>query len=306
MKFGAKQSIYLVTLLSVCFVCVFSCGSLGQSMKGLLPDSGEIPGWRKDGERLSYLPENLWEYINGAAEGFLAYDFEMVAAQDYLSTNNRSLKVEIYQHASPLMAFGIYSQFRGPGLTYYKIGNEGFGDDYSLQFWRGPFYVKINVFEKQEALTMSMMEFAKHISAKIQSGGSFPRELSCFPKKGLVDKSVMYITEGVLGREKFPPAFVAEYKFGKEEGKLFLFPLGNTKASSELFDWYVKEIEAAVEERKIDGLSVRLGRGEEKYRGSILMFNYGRWLGVITGFENPERHEETLVEGSLKNMKKLG
>lgn len=305
MKITGRRSKLLLALLSICFLCALSCESGSQSMKGLLPDADEVMGWRKDGERLIYLPENLWEYINGAAEGFLVYEFEKVVVQDYLSINDTGLKVEIYKHASPLMAFGIYSQFRGPGLTYVDVGTEGFGDEYSLQFFQGSYYVKINVFERRDRLVESMMEFARHISAGIVTDPGFPRETACFPEKGLVDKSIMYVTEGVLGRAKFPPAFIARYTFAKEEGKLFIFPLEEKRAAGELFDWYAGEIEGAIEERDIDGLPVRLAHGEEKYRGSILVFDYGRWVGVVTGFENPEKLESTLVGGSLKKMKKL-
>ena len=139
MKITGRRSKLLLALLSICFLCALSCESGSQSMKGLLPDADDVMGWRKDGERLIYLPENLWEHINGAAEGFLVYEFEKVVVQDYLSINDTGLKVEIYKHASPLMAFGIYSQFRGPGLTYVDVGTEGFGDEYSLQFFQGSF-----------------------------------------------------------------------------------------------------------------------------------------------------------------------
>ena len=103
-------------------------GELGR----LLPDAGDIEGWKKDGEVLSYAADDLWEYINGSAERFLEYDFEMVLAQHYLNTAGEEIKVEIYAHGSPLEAFGIYSRFRSPDSEIYDIGNEAFGDGYTL------------------------------------------------------------------------------------------------------------------------------------------------------------------------------
>ena len=77
----------------------------------LLPATNELPGWERDGEALEYEAENLWEYINGSAETFLAYAFRDVVAQDYRKGAGLELKVEIYRHDSPLMAFGISSQY---------------------------------------------------------------------------------------------------------------------------------------------------------------------------------------------------
>ena len=45
----------------------------------------------------SYLPETLFEYINGAAEIYLAYDFKELAVGNYESGKDEaSLSIEIY------------------------------------------------------------------------------------------------------------------------------------------------------------------------------------------------------------------
>jgi len=150
----------MLVRIFICFLIVLGVfvslpaagGSEGDSLSVRLPSPGEIEGWRRDGERLVYHAENLWEYINGAAENFLTYEFQSVTVQDYLSDTGKGLKVEIYDHANPLMAFGIYSQFRGEGLIRYELGNDAVGDAYSLHFWKGSYYVRINVFEESEEL----------------------------------------------------------------------------------------------------------------------------------------------------------
>ena len=67
----------------------------------LLPAPSEIPSWELDGEPFAYTDDNLWEYIDGSAENFLAFDFRRMIAQDYMTRAQKGLKVEIYEHCEP-------------------------------------------------------------------------------------------------------------------------------------------------------------------------------------------------------------
>lgn len=296
--------------LSIALVLVVAlpggCRSDGASTDRFLPAAGEIAGWNIDGEMLRYGPENLWEYIDGAAENFLAYGFEEVVAQDYRDAGDRGLKVEIYQHGSSLMAFGIYSQFRGPGLQFLSIGAEGFGDPYSLHFWKGPYYVKVAVFEESEELLEAMERFAGAVAAKIPGEGAFPSEIDCFPTDGLIEKSVTYVTEGVLGSAAFPPSFVAEYTIGEERGKLYLSPLGDEARAREVFAWYAGSIGAEEALRDTPHGTVSTAVGNDKYRGETAVFLYDGWIGVLTGFGGHAGGREALMLAAVAEIARLG
>ena len=90
----------------------------------LLPEEGRVAGWKADGEVLLYSADDLWEYINGSAETFLMYDFAGVAVKHYVNGSGSEIKIEIYEHGSPLMAFGIFSQYRS-----HDAGSLGFGNE---------------------------------------------------------------------------------------------------------------------------------------------------------------------------------
>lgn len=297
--------IALIAALVLIVALQGGCRSDETATEGLLPASGEIAGWSIDGEMLRYGPENLWEYINGAAENFLAYEFEEVVALDYRDDDDRGLKVEIYRHGSPLMAFGIYSQLRGPGLQFYSIGAEGFGDPYSLHFWKGPYYVNVGVFEESEELAGAMERFAEAVAAKIPGEDAFPPEIACFPTDGLIEKSVTYITEGVLGSAKFPPSFVAEYEIGEERGKLYLSPLGNETRAREIFTWYAGSLGAGETERETPQGTVSTAVGNDKYRGETALFLYDGWIGVLTGFGGHAGERESLILAAVANIARL-
>lgn len=298
----SRFSVCFVVVFVVCFAAQGSCVSGGSRLVDILPEHDEIEGWERDGEHLSYDAENLWEYINGSAENFLTYDFKEVIAQDYKSKTGKNLKVEIYRHGNSLMAFGIYSQYRGPDLTFYDIGNEGFGDAYSFHFWKGDCYVRINVFERSEETAGDMKEFARLVASKIEDAGMIPEELSCFPVKGLVEKSITYVTVGVLGSGKLPPAFIGDYRSGDDVGKLYLFQCDDKKDSREKFVWYTGEMEAEVTEGIAGKEKYLKAVCDHPYRGEMLVFQYGKWLGVLTGFEKAAKVREELLGRAVERI----
>ncbi len=278
------------------------CQSDEAVIDGLLPASGEIDGWNRGGESLRYGPEDLWEYINGAAENFLSYGFEQVVTQDYRREDGRELKVDIYRHGSPLMTFGIYSQLRGPDLNYLSIGAEGFSDPYSLHFWKGSYYVKVAVYEESEELSTVMERFGEAIAGKIPGEGAFPEEISCFPEEGLVEKSVTYIAEGVLGSGEFPPSFAAEYMIGEEKGMLYLSPLGSEKRAKEVFVWYAGKLGAGMREYDGPGGMFTAATGNDPYRGETEVFQSGAWVGVLTGFGGAAAERDMLIKAAVANI----
>ncbi|MDD4858326.1 MAG: hypothetical protein PHD74_09515, partial [Candidatus Krumholzibacteria bacterium] len=208
----------------------------------LLPAASEIPGWKIDEEPLVYTADNLWEYIDGSADNFLSYGFLRLIAQDYVSAAGKGLAVEIYEHETSLMAYGIYAQMRSPGLQLREIGDEAFSDAYSMSFRKGNFFVRIAVFESADELREALERFAVAIAAKIPEGEALPAEVDVFPEEGLVPNDTRYITQGVLAREGFPSAFVGTYGLAGGEAKLYLSTLADGAAARDTLNWYLSRV----------------------------------------------------------------
>lgn len=267
---------------------------------GLLPGPQDIEGWKKDGEPLSYTADNLWEYINGSAETFLMYEFEEVAAQHYLNAAELEIKVEIYEHGSPLMTFGIYSQFRSPDGAYLEIGNEAFGDEYSIHFWKGHFYVKIYAYDEGEESAAAMKKFAEIVAGRIPDEGGEPKETGLFPAGGLIGKSITYVSEGVMGSGKLPPAFTGEYLVGEEKGKLYIFPLESEEDAGKAFSWYTGELGTEAGKVGSGKAEYMVAEGEAPYRGPVKVFMYGRFMGIVTGFGAGSKTAVALADETVK------
>jgi hypothetical protein len=49
----------------------------------LLPDDNVVPGWTRGAETRFFNPDNLFEYIDGAADGYVNYGFQEVVTAEY-------------------------------------------------------------------------------------------------------------------------------------------------------------------------------------------------------------------------------
>ncbi len=297
----------IATALALILAAALSAGASGEKepeTASLLPRPGDIAGWKAQEEALSFYSENLWEYINGSADRFVSYQFEELAARVYGNEKGEELKVEIYRHADPRMAFGIYSQFSYGREPENRAGNMSFEGPYSLHFWKGPYYVKVAVFERSPALKRCMRNFALNIAERIKEPGAPPPGMEAFPQEGMIPNTITYVAEGALGRGAFPPALTADYRKGEDRGKLYLFYFQGVKEALKMFSDYALELGAEWEKAGADGVEYRKARGEAPYRGMVTVFTLGRVTGVMTGFEESPQAAAGIVSETAKNLGK--
>lgn len=182
----------------------------------------EIAGWKQSGETQVFSPRNLYDYIDGAAELYLKYDFQELKVAEYQNDKKGSVTVEIYRHRTPTHAFGIYSQERLPNAKYLNIGAQGFSGEEFLNFVMGKYYVKLNSIntepENQEVLTI----FANKVAEELGEKGSLPSILSSFPQEGIKENSEKYIAKNFLGYSFLHSGFTADYEVSGIKFQLFV------------------------------------------------------------------------------------
>jgi hypothetical protein len=204
---------------------------------GLLPD---MKGWTKDGEAQVFTPESLFEYIDGAADAYLAFEFEELAVLSYDGGNKRSVTIEIYRHADLRNAFGIYTQERPQQGNFVEIGTEAYYEKGIFNFFHGSFYVKTAGYhlegDDEAVLTAAAAEVASRIGGK----PSFPELLECFPAEGRVARSERFMARDVLGHGFLHGAYAADYGSGGEVVRLFLFEGKDEEDARRMLDDYLK------------------------------------------------------------------
>ncbi|MCL2877797.1 MAG: hypothetical protein FWF13_03345 [Acidobacteria bacterium] len=256
------------------------------SLKSLLPENNEVAGWTLGEEIRFFDADNLYEFINGAAENFLIYGFEKVVTADYDNAEQPSqIVVEIYQMADPRNTFGIYASERNPDSTFKTIGAEGYVGSTALNFWAGNYYVKLTVFQESESLQREMEKLAAVISRKIgNTGAQALPEIALFPTENQVPHSVRYLAQDVLAQRYFRDGFEAVYKIDNRESKLVIALPGDEDAAKEALGKY-KEFTASYGKVAREVTSPGDGGfvGTDSYYGNLAAIRSGSRIFISLG-----------------------
>lgn len=181
-----------------------------------------VNGWKQTEGIQTFNPGTLFEYINGGADLYLAYDFEELKVAEYQNEKKAAVTVEVYRHRTPTHAFGAYSQERVSGANFIDVGLQGYQEPHALNFLSGNTYVKITSFETGPEDQAVLLTFAKAVAANLGSKGAFPSILAGFPGEGKVRNSEKFIARKFLGYPFLHSAFSAEYDLSGRTFRLFI------------------------------------------------------------------------------------
>jgi hypothetical protein len=227
----------LLCLTAAVVTVLWASGPGGKS--ALFP---EIKGWKRSGGILMFSPRKLYNYINGAADLYLAYDFQELQVAEYVNEKKASVTVEVYRHKTPTHAFGIYSQERLSSANFLDIGAQGYIEKNILIFTQANCYVKINSFNTGAEDEEVLLTFAKKVAENLGRKGSLPPILSVFPEEGKKKNSEKFIAKNFLGYSFFHSGFTADYDLSGKKFKLFVMEGANQEDCRSMIQKYLERV----------------------------------------------------------------
>ena len=175
----------------------------------------KLPGWAPAEAVRTFSPESLFEYIDGAAEAYIGYDFRELAVGEFARTATKTtVTAEIYDMGAPLNAFGSYGAERYPESRFLPIGVQGYYEEGTLNFLAGRYYVKLLAFEAGDKGEEVLTAFARAIVSGIKDVGSFPARLAAFPAEGRIANGERFLLHSVLGLKFLSNGYTANYRTG--------------------------------------------------------------------------------------------
>ena len=158
---------------------------------GLLPPDDFLGAWGRHEATRVYPGAELYGHIDGGAELFLEFGFDVLTLQRYRHGEDEFV-LEIYRMTDPEAALGIYLM---------KCGREtpdaGFPDRhtvgrYQLVFVKGRYYALVTSVQGKAELQPALLEFGKFVAAGV-SPAAAPAVLGLLPLEGLVEGSIRLI-----------------------------------------------------------------------------------------------------------------
>ncbi len=226
-----------------------------------------VAGWRQDGSTRHYTPENLFEYMDGNAEGYLLYGFKQMQGVTCKSGDN-TLVIDTSEMTDADAAYGIFSSNRDPGRPIEKIGMGGQIMPRRGVFAKGPYYVELAANPDRDH-TAALMAFVAAMAERIEGRSTPPEALAWFPPDKLID--IRLIPESVLGIRLLKRGYVAQYDQGKAFLVLEQSPESAATVISKLRQRYPECQPAQVADEAI--------QVQDEYLGGICFFRKGKYLG---------------------------
>lgn len=192
----------------------------------------ELRGWTRSPKVQHFAASNLFEYIDGAADGFLAYGFQQLSVAEYTRAAKGSVVIECYRHASPLHAFGVYSQEKPDAGPFEAIGTQGYVAPPLLVFIKGTTYVKINAYDLGTETEATLRAFASAQAAALEGPMDLPGPLKLFPALGRQPNSERFVLDSVMGYAFLHQGFTAEYQVAGTKFQMMLI-LGRDRADAQ-------------------------------------------------------------------------
>ena len=253
----------------------------------------ELAGYKKSLNYPVFKPENLWDFINGAADNYLAYGFVDLHVAEYKKGKN-VIKLEIYRHSSNTLAFGIYSTERSPSFRFMNLGAQGYVADGSINFFKGDYYVKIRTYSKSEKTLQAAESLALKVSNMIAGDSKMPEVLSRFPDTGKLINEETYINESVLGHKFLNKAFKALYEAGSDSFSIFIFENNSPEEAMVTVEAYLKSV-------GMDPVGAGSGKYmiKDGYNGTIFLAWKENQIVIISGLSKDQSEVADLYTSEI-------
>lgn len=239
----------------------------------------EMEGFTQDTDYDVYNSETLWEYINGASEVFLLYEFEELHIADYIRGDD-SINVEIYVHGTPEMAFGMYTKERQPTYNFVEIGVQGHKSDRQIYFVKGNYYAKMTTSSSSEEIRNALIPLAEKIAASLEGPSEMPGIIKMLPEEGRRINGEVFLTESVMGHIFLENAYKVNYSVEGKKFDVFVFTKETAEECQEMISAYLEWAE-------IDGIDPASEEIflDDKYNGPVFIRQKGAKLVLINGLQ---------------------
>jgi hypothetical protein len=256
------------TVLVVAAVLMSAGSAMAQ-----MPPCTAVPGWTQQGEARRFDADNLFEYMDGNAEGYILYHFVGMKGITCLS-GDMTLNIDISEFEDTEFAYGMFTSTRDPRLATEKMGVTGQITQRKGVFTKDKYYVEISANpEKDHSATLRA--FLSIIEKNLQGRTTLPDAFGWFPPENLAPDSIRLVPESVLGLRLLKSGYIAQY----QAGKAFLVRESSPEAAVQVF--------TKLRERFGQTSPAKIGdegfTASDKYLNGLCVFRKGNFIG---GFAN--------------------
>lgn len=193
----------------------------------------QVGRWTAEEDDYTFDPQTLFDYIDGGAEVYRAYNVRQCLSRRYISPDEPTIILDIFDMGSSEDAFGVFTHdMDGEKID---IGQDGRLRPVWLSFWKNRFFVSIYAEEETPEAEQAVRTLGQEVADRIVGKGARPELLSLLPRAGLQADRIRYLRhpivlnfhyylsdENILNLSGDTEATLAEYQRGEKNALLLL------------------------------------------------------------------------------------
>ena len=231
------------------------------------PSCDAVADWAQHGAARSYTPDNLFEYMDGNAEGYLLYGFVNMHGVS-CDMGGVTLLIDVSEFADAESAFGMYSANRDLRQPETKLGMGGQIVPRRAIFAKGKYYIEIAVNQEGDH-TVELQQWTKALEARTEGASEPPAQLQWFPPEGR--ESLRLVPESVLGLRMLARGYVGEYA----AGRAFVVSEKSPESAAALMEKLRGRFAGSTPAKIADDAF----QAKDEYLGGVCIFRKGRLIG---------------------------
>jgi polyferredoxin len=136
--------------------------------KSLFPTTGEVPGWRPQGQTRTFDADHLWQYIDGGADRYVRAGLEMTFTQNYQYRQRIDAVADVYIMQSPAAAKAVMDSESALGSRPTAIGDSGRIYAASLTFRKDRYFVRLVAYQQAPEISGALEQLAQAIARRLR------------------------------------------------------------------------------------------------------------------------------------------
>ena len=160
-----------------------------QELRSGLPE--QIMVWSRETEDQIYTPQTIFDYIDGGAEVYKAYNMRQCLTRRYSKSQGPTIVLDVFDMGSSKDAYGVFTHDAAGDVV--DLGQDGRWRPGWLNFWKDRFFVSIYTEQDTSAAQEAVMALGKQIDALVAKRGSRPGIIAQLPSAGLIAESIRYL-----------------------------------------------------------------------------------------------------------------
>jgi hypothetical protein len=138
-----------------------------KSMVDVFPASGAVAGWEKSSETRTFAAKDLWQYIDGDSEQYIASGVVTTSTSDYKYQGQLEATVDVHTMSGPDGARKILESGLTRDARNIQLGDEAVQYAQSVIFRKGVYLVRIVAYESTPDSPQALLALAHGVEAKL-------------------------------------------------------------------------------------------------------------------------------------------